>query len=111
MDEGYATSFRELMEETDWDRYGVGNNPKCANCMAHCGFEPTAINDTFAHPLKALRVSMRGPRVEGPMALDPLQTSSESQHNTDKRKPFPIPVTVEHKTVAPSSDHSSGPDN
>lgn len=111
VDEGYASSFRELMEETNWDNYGVGNNPKCANCMAHCGFEPTAINDTFSHPLKALLVSMRGPRVEGPMAPDPLQTSSNSQQEGGKRKPFPVSVTVEHKAVAPSTDHSSGSDS
>lgn len=79
--------------------------------MAHCGFEPTAINDTFAHPLKALRVSMRGPRVEGPMALDPLQMNNGSQSHADKRKPFPVSVTVEHKAAAPASDHSHGSDN
>jgi len=56
------------MEETDWERYGVGRNRKCDNCMAHCGFEGTAVDDTFAHPLKALKVFLRGPRVEGPMA-------------------------------------------
>ncbi|HEX8757802.1 MAG TPA: adenosyl-hopene transferase HpnH, partial [Steroidobacteraceae bacterium] len=67
-DEGYAKSFRALMEETDWESYGVGRNPKCANCMAHCGFEGTAVDDTFAHPLKALKVALRGPRVDGPMA-------------------------------------------
>ena len=66
--EGYATSFRSLMEETDWDHYGVGRNRLCANCMAHCGFEGTAVDDTFAHPLKALKVALRGPRVSGPMA-------------------------------------------
>jgi len=67
-DEGYASSFRELIEETDWDRYGTGRHPKCADCMVHCGYEPTAVNDTFAHPLKALRVALRGPRVDGPLA-------------------------------------------
>jgi hypothetical protein len=56
------------MEETDWERYGVGRNRKCDNCMAHCGFEGTAVDDTFAHPLKALKVALRGPRIEGPMA-------------------------------------------
>jgi hopanoid biosynthesis associated radical SAM protein HpnH len=66
-DEGYAASFRELMQETDWDRYGTGRHPKCADCMVHCGYEPTAVDDTFAHPLKALRVALRGPRVEGPL--------------------------------------------
>jgi hopanoid biosynthesis associated radical SAM protein HpnH len=67
-DEGYASSFRELMQETEWERYGTGRHPKCADCMVHCGYEPTAVNDTFAHPLKALRVALRGPRVDGPLA-------------------------------------------
>lgn len=68
VDDGYASSFRELIEDTDWENYGTGRNPKCANCMVHCGYEPTAVNDTFAHPLKALRVYLRGPRTDGPMA-------------------------------------------
>jgi hopanoid biosynthesis associated radical SAM protein HpnH len=66
--EGYAPTFQALMEETEWDRYGTGRNPKCANCMVHCGFEATAVNDTFAHPLKAAKVALFGPRIEGPMA-------------------------------------------
>nr|VFK77873.1 MAG: hopanoid biosynthesis associated radical SAM protein HpnH [Candidatus Kentron sp. SD] len=60
-DEGFAPSFKALMEETKWDSYGAGRNPKCANCMMHCGYEPTAIDDTLLHPLKALRVASRGP--------------------------------------------------
>jgi len=51
--------LKALMEETNWDRYGTGNNPKCANCMAHCGYEATAVNDAMGHPLKGLRVSLR----------------------------------------------------
>ena len=70
VDEGYAPSYKALMEETEWDKYGVGINPKCDNCMAHCGFEGTAVNDTFAHPLRALRVALFGPRTEGAMAPD-----------------------------------------
>ncbi len=60
-EEGYAASFRELMEDTDWDRYGTGRHEKCANCMAHCGYEPTAVADALAHPLKLLRVALSGP--------------------------------------------------
>jgi hopanoid biosynthesis associated radical SAM protein HpnH len=71
VDEGYAPTFGDLMEKTDWDNYGVGRNPKCANCMAHCGFEGTAAADSFAHPLKALWASLRGPRLTGPFAADP----------------------------------------
>ena len=68
VDEGYAPTFKSLIEETDWQRYGTGSNPKCANCMAHCGYEATAVNDTINHPLKALRVFLRGPKTEGPFA-------------------------------------------
>ena len=68
-DGGYAESFEELMHTTRWQDYGSGVNPKCGNCMAHCGYEPTAVNDTFAHPWKALRAWMRGPRTEGAITL------------------------------------------
>jgi len=66
--EGYARTFRELMEETDWDSYGTGNYEKCANCMVHCGYEATAVKDVIAHPWKALIVALRGVRTDGPMA-------------------------------------------
>jgi hopanoid biosynthesis associated radical SAM protein HpnH len=66
--EGYAKSFGELMATTEWDKYGTGNYEKCANCMVHCGYEPTAADDAVRHPLKALMVKLRGPRTEGPMA-------------------------------------------
>ncbi|HTP25630.1 MAG TPA: adenosyl-hopene transferase HpnH [Anaeromyxobacteraceae bacterium] len=46
--EGYAKTFRELMETTDWDRYGTCRHAKCANCMMHCGYEPTAVEDSMA---------------------------------------------------------------
>ena len=72
--EGYAHSYNELIEETEWDKYGTGKNPKCANCMVHSGYEATAVDDTFRSPLKALRVSLFGPRTEGPMAPElPIQ--------------------------------------
>ena len=70
VDEGYAPSFKALMEETEWNNYGTGNNPKCANCMAHCGYEATAVEDAVNHPLKALRVALRGPKTEGAFAPD-----------------------------------------
>jgi hopanoid biosynthesis associated radical SAM protein HpnH len=71
VNEGHAQSFRALMAETEWDRYGTGRNPKCAQCMAHCGYEPTAVEDALAHPIKALTVALRGPRTDGPMAGRP----------------------------------------
>lgn len=68
--EGYAKTFRELMEDTDWDKYGVGNYEKCANCMVHCGFEGTAVADSIKHPWKMIPIGVRGVKTEGPMAPD-----------------------------------------
>jgi hopanoid biosynthesis associated radical SAM protein HpnH len=48
LQEGYVKTFAELMESTDWDRYGTASrNPKCSNCMVHSGYEPTAVDRTF----------------------------------------------------------------
>ena len=78
--EGYAKTFRELMEETDWDAYGTGNYEKCANCMVHSGYEATAVRDAMAHPLKWLGVAWRGVRTEGPMAPEiPLDQQRPAQ--------------------------------
>ncbi len=66
--EGYANSFRELMEETEWDKYGTGNYEKCSNCMVHCGYEPSSVTDTLKHPLKALKTTVFGIKTEGEMA-------------------------------------------
>lgn len=74
--EGYAPTYESLMKETDWDRYGVGRNPRCNNCMAHCGFEGTAVEDTLRHPLSALKVALLGPRLRGSMAPEPAVAAS-----------------------------------
>jgi len=43
MGDGYTATYKELLETTDWEKYGRGNDPRCDNCMAHCGYEPTAV--------------------------------------------------------------------
>jgi len=68
--EGYVATFKELMEGTDWDQYGVGKYEKCADCMVHCGFEGTAAADSLRHPLKLAKVALNGVRTDGPMAPD-----------------------------------------
>jgi len=68
--EGNVATFKELMETTDWDAYGTGRYEKCANCMAHCGYEPTAAIATMRNPLQAIRVALLGPRTEGAMASE-----------------------------------------
>jgi hopanoid biosynthesis associated radical SAM protein HpnH len=79
--EGYARTFQELMEKTDWDSYGTGNYEKCANCMVHSGYEATAVKDAIAHPLKALAVGLRGVRTDGPMAPEiPLDRQRPAEY-------------------------------
>ena len=55
MADGYAKTYKELLETTDWSKYGRGRDPRCDNCMAHCGYEPTAVLATT----KSLRESLR----------------------------------------------------
>ncbi len=97
LNEGHAPTFKALMEETDWDTYGTGRYEKCADCMAHCGYEPTAAMDAVKNPFKALKVALRGPRTDGPMAPEiPLDKQrpaeyvfedlvAEAMTNSDKR--------------------------
>jgi hopanoid biosynthesis associated radical SAM protein HpnH len=68
--EGYTKTFKELMETTDWDRYGTGNYEKCADCMVHSGYEASAVAETVRRPWKAAAQAIRGIRTEGPMAPD-----------------------------------------
>ena len=58
MADGYATTYQELIETTDWDRYGKGRDPRCANCMAHCGYEPSAVLATTRSLKESLRAAV-----------------------------------------------------
>ena len=55
MADGYAETYRALIETTDWSSYGRGRDPRCENCMAHCGYEPTAVLQTTRSLRQALR--------------------------------------------------------
>jgi hopanoid biosynthesis associated radical SAM protein HpnH len=55
MSDGYTSTYKELIETTDWSKYGRGRDPRCENCMAHCGYEPTAV----LHTTRSLRQSLR----------------------------------------------------
>jgi hopanoid biosynthesis associated radical SAM protein HpnH len=58
LSDGYVGSYRELLETTEWENYGRGRNPKCANCMAHCGYEPTAVMSTMGSLRESLRAAV-----------------------------------------------------
>jgi len=81
--EGYAKTFKELMEETDWDRYGTGAYEKCADCMAHCGYEPTAADTAFTQPWTMAGVALKGIQTEGKMAreIDLTQQRPAEEHH------------------------------
>ena len=97
--EGYAETFDALMKETDWDSYGVGNYEKCANCMVHSGFEATAVVDSIKRPLTALSVSLRGPRVTGPMAPDvPLDKQRRAEFVFSAEVDRRVSALRSHKT-------------
>jgi len=61
MADGYVETYRELIETTDWDKYGRGKDPRCNNCMAHCGYEPTAVLATMG----SLKEGLRAMREQG----------------------------------------------
>jgi hypothetical protein len=57
MDDGYVSTYQELIEDTDWTQYGRGKDPRCANCMAHCGYEPTAVVATMGSLRETIRAA------------------------------------------------------
>jgi hopanoid biosynthesis associated radical SAM protein HpnH len=61
MSDGYVSTYKELVETTDWSKYGRGRDPRCNNCMAHCGYEPTAVLATMG----SLKQSLRAMREQG----------------------------------------------
>ena len=58
MSDGYVKTYKELIDTTDWSKYGRGKDPRCDNCMAHCGYEPSAVMATS----RSLRQSWRAMR-------------------------------------------------
>jgi hopanoid biosynthesis associated radical SAM protein HpnH len=79
--EGYAVTYRDLMDGTDWDKYGTGNYEKCADCMAHCGYEATAVADMVKKPWKGLKVALIGLRTDGEMAPEiPLENARKAEY-------------------------------
>jgi hopanoid biosynthesis associated radical SAM protein HpnH len=59
MADGYTKTYKELIETTDWSKYGRGRDPRCDNCMAHCGYEPTAVLKSMSSLRESLRAAVR----------------------------------------------------
>jgi hopanoid biosynthesis associated radical SAM protein HpnH len=58
--DGYASSWQELLDTTNWEDFGRGKDPRCANCMAHCGYEPSAVLATMGSLRESLRAAVGG---------------------------------------------------
>lgn len=112
LQEGYATSYRELLETTDWSNYGrASGNPKCSDCMMHCGYEPTAVAETFGSlrgMLRAARVTLFG--------LRPLPASTARTKSAPAVSGGPLPVVQltwptpsGSGVAAPASDVQASP--
>jgi hopanoid biosynthesis associated radical SAM protein HpnH len=83
LNEGTVASFRELMETTDWSKYGCrSGNSKCTDCMVHSGYEPTAVAETFGSLrgfLRTVRLTLLGLGPSRVDESDPPQSNDSSQ--------------------------------
>jgi hopanoid biosynthesis associated radical SAM protein HpnH len=90
MQEGYAKSFKELIETTPWEKYGrASGNTKCQQCMVHCGYEPSAVNHTFSSIegfIATVRATLfgvdsrRGKQIRPPKVRRLIETGADAKH-------------------------------
>jgi hopanoid biosynthesis associated radical SAM protein HpnH len=87
--DGYAASFQELLEETRWQRYGpAAPEPRCQDCMLHSGFEASAVDEGFSSLrgfLAMVRAALRGPRVPAPASEPPAHQAAATQTAMQER--------------------------
>ena len=53
----HVDTIKELFEDTDWEAYGTDRDPRCANCLMHCGYEASTILDAFSSPKDLLALA------------------------------------------------------
>jgi hopanoid biosynthesis associated radical SAM protein HpnH len=104
LDEGYVGTFQELLETTDWAAYGrASGNPSCQNCMMHCGYEPSAVNDTFG--------SLRGMMQAARSIIFPSRRQPELTRSTNAPVHQPatlLPILGQSHSSGGCGDHECG---
>jgi hopanoid biosynthesis associated radical SAM protein HpnH len=101
--DGYCASYRELLETTDWSAYGrESGNPKCQDCMVHCGYEPTAVTQTFSSlngMLTAARLVLLGaPREKGKVTDEPVTVARPVElHQLNFARPAAAPRSLQRE--------------
>jgi hopanoid biosynthesis associated radical SAM protein HpnH len=84
LQDGYADSFSELMETTEWANYGTeSGNPQCANCMVHSGYEASGVDYTFSSlgGMLAMAKAMLFSKYEDEEALRMLNEPVKPMHS------------------------------
>ncbi len=85
LQDGYASSFQELMDATEWTSYGRrSGNPSCQDCMVHSGFEASAVDDAFSSPrgmLAMVRALLLGPRVPAAVQENEAPRGGQTRHD------------------------------
>ncbi|MFO1043605.1 MAG: adenosyl-hopene transferase HpnH [Planctomycetaceae bacterium] len=103
LNEGYCETFQELLDTTDWSKYGrASGNTKCADCMVHCGYEATAVAETFGS-LKAfarvVKLTVLGPGreviPEPPRPAESDSASGDDASGADDIRKVQLPVLAE----------------
>ncbi len=98
LQDGYADSFQELIDSTDWSSVGrASGNKACQQCMVHCGYEPTAVDHTFSGfggLFATVRSMLRN--YSDPVAAE-MVTEAEK---LPKGPSLPMEMTVEGRTLA-----------
>jgi hopanoid biosynthesis associated radical SAM protein HpnH len=99
LNDGYADTFQELLDATEWDNYGTeSGNPKCANCMVHSGYEASAVNHTFSLTgiFAAAKATLFGGNYRDEEALEALDEKSAPAHV--------VQLTVKSATTTPERE-------
>lgn len=97
LQEGYVKTFKELMEETDWDRYGRrSGNDKCKDCMVHCGFEASSVDYTFGSLTGLVRTAWATMTGRSLGSYEKPHTVKANRPNKKpETKPEPIPAAAD----------------
>jgi hopanoid biosynthesis associated radical SAM protein HpnH len=105
LDEGYVETFQELLDTTNWDAYGrASGNPQCRNCMMHCGYEPSAVSETFGS-LRGLMQAARSvmfPSRRLPDSALPASSSTEQPKSV-------LPILPQAPSSHSCGGHECGP--
>ncbi len=103
MEEGYAATFQELLDSTPWENYGrKSGNSKCADCMVHSGYEPSAVAETFGTLrgfVQTARMFLFGTPADKTSSDDADHSGRSVTQRLDEEHPFPAAADPKRELV------------